>query len=286
MVIGVTLIGVFLNARSLVAGAVICVFWVGFLYRAIRPRDLIIASVCLIAFTQYISPIALSMRSEIRGMNTLEVASTTIKVIARSIDDPDYLRRLRADQYEEARYGEGYSMYDYFGDANNIANRLSWVALIDRVAAQLQASASVSASDWLREVYGRIVPRLSSTKAIFDYGQGDWLSWQIGISPNGFISYLTFGLPNEGLAVFGVLGFLLFPVIWLGPLLYLLSFISSLRVSSAPSLFLITSLHWPLFEGTSDTLAAVATRQLPLMVLPAMLIYWFCRETRRPPVLA
>lgn len=281
MIISLSLLGIFLNARGFAAGSVACVFWVAFMYRAIRPRDMLVALACVVVFTQYISPIALDMRNQIRGMSTAEVASTTLKVISRSIDDPGYLSRLRAEQYEEAQFGAGYTMYDYFGDNNNIANRVSWIALIDRVAGQIRAAPPVNAEDWLGEIYGRALPSFLSKKATFDYGQGDWLSWQIGLSPNGYISYLSFGLPNEGLVVFGVPGFLLFPVIFLGPLLWLCSRVSSLRVSSAPSLFLITSLHANVFEGTSDVLLSIMTRQLPLIIFPALLIYWISKQ-RRP----
>ena len=51
------------------------------------------------------------------------------------------------------------------------------------------------------------------------YGYGDWLSWELGFFQPPLKTFTNFGLPMEGYAVTGTLGFVLFPTLVLFPIL-------------------------------------------------------------------
>ncbi|MDB5512451.1 MAG: conserved rane protein of unknown function [Enterovirga sp.] len=276
----VVVLSLFLNARALVVNAVLCVFLAAFLLKAIAVRHLVVAGFAMYLFSAYLSPVALELRTVRDQMNASQFLDHALTTAVRAVTEPEYVAQLRAQENFRANYESGITTYDYFGDNFNIGNRLSYVALLDAVAAQTKVVAPLGLEP-LDQVMERVKPSFFGDKEYFDYGYGDWLFWQLGMIEHGRIAFLNFALPMEGLALFGLPGFLLFPVVFMFPVLLLCGRISSLRFPSAPSLFLIGSLHWSLVEGTSDVFLSMPIRTIPLAVIPAYGLYWFWAQ-RRP----
>lgn len=275
----VLLLTLFLNARALVVNSLLCVFLAAFLLKAIRLRHLVAAGIALFLFSAYLSPVALELRTVRYRMTASQFFDHMLTTTARAVSEPDYIAQLRAQENFRANYESGTTTYDYFGDNWNVGNRLSYIGLLDGIAAQTKVIPPLGFEPLL-QVLERVRPSFIGEKDTFDYGYGDWLTWQLGMIENGRVAYLNFGLPMEGLALFGLPGFVLFPLIFMFPILLICGRISSLRYPSAPSFFLIGSLHWSLIEGTSDLFLSLPMRTLPLAVIPAYWLYWFWAQKR------
>ena len=231
-------------------------------------------------FTFYVSPVALEMRlvKEERSATNFAVEATAM--LGRAIMEPSYAAELLAREDFRTRYESGTQLYDYFGNSSNIGNRLSFVALLDVVAYQMEAIQPLG-YEAVEQVLNRAYPRFLGNKIDYPYGHGDWLTWQLGLIENGRVSYLSFGLPMEGYATFGVWGLILAPFVFITPLLLVMGRISTLRQPLAASLFLFCAFQWQIFEGQSESFIALLTRALPLTVPPLLALYWL-RVQRRP----
>ena len=232
----------------------------------IRARHLVGLTVAAVLASQIVTPITMELRRVKEGKSASEFASAAGEVIAKAVSEPDYVGILRVRQAQESKVDNPLELYDYYGDPTNVMNRFSYVALVDAVyfRAERQVPLGLSALD---EVYSRVVPGFLVNKEPKPYGYGDWLSWELGIFQPPLKTFTNFGLPMEGYAVAGTLGFVLFPTLVLFPILLVLSRISSLRVPYPSSLLLFAAVQWPIVEGTSDVFFVVLTRQIPILLV-------------------
>jgi hypothetical protein len=256
----------------------------------IRARHLVGLAMAAVVASQIITPITLELRRVKYGKSATEFAAAAGEVITKAVNEPDYVGILRERQEQESRVENPLNLYDYYGDPTNVMNRFSYVALVDAVyyRAERQVPLGLAALD---EVYSRIVPGFLVNKEPKAYGYGDWLSWELAIFPPPLKTFTNFGLPMEGYAVAGTLGFVLFPTLALFPVLLVLSRVSSLRVPYPSSLVLFGAVQWPLVEGTSDTFFNVLTRAIPILLvglkMTEILVYRFllgsARVTHKSP---
>ena len=271
-------IAMFLNARSVMFDGVIAIAVSGIVYRVIRARHLVGLTVAAVLASQIVTPITMELRRVKEGKSASEFASAAGEVIAKAVSEPDYVGILRVRQAQESRVDNPLDLYDYYGDPTNVMNRFSYVALVDAVyfRAERQVPLGLSALD---EVYSRVVPGFLVNKEPKPYGYGDWLSWELGIFQPPLKTFTNFGLPMEGYAVAGTLGFVLFPTLVLFPILLVLSRVSSLRVPYPSSLLLFGAVQWPIVEGTSDVFFVMLTRQIPILLvglkMTEILVYRF-----------
>ena len=256
----------FLNARSVMFDGVIAIAVSGIVYQVFRARHLVGLTVAAVLASQIVTPITMELRRVKEGKSASEFASAAGEVIAKAVSEPEYVGILRVRQAQEARVDNPLDLYDYYGDPTNVMNRFSYVALVDAVyfRAERQVPLGLSALD---EVYSRVIPGFLVNKEPKPYGYGDWLSWELGIFQPPLKTFTNFGLPMEGYAVAGTLGFVLFPTLALFPTLLVLSRVSSLRVPYPSSLLLFGAVQWPIVEGTSDIFFVVLTRQIPILLI-------------------
>ena len=259
-------ISMFLNARSVMFDGVIVIAVSGIVYRVIRARHIVGLTAAAVLASQIITPITMELRRVKDGKSAAEFASSVREVIAKAVSEPDYVALLRVRQAQEAKVDNPLELYDYYGDPTIVMNRFSYVALVDAVYFRAERQVPLGHSA-LNEVYSRVIPGFLMNKEPKAYGYGDWLSWELAIFPPPLKTFTNFGLPMEGYAVAGTLGFVLFPTLVLFPILLGLSRVSSLRVPYPSSLVLFAAAQWPIIEGTSDTFFVVLTRQLPILLV-------------------
>jgi hypothetical protein len=259
-------IGIFLNTRSLMLDGVIAIAVSGIVYRVLRVRHLVGLAVVAVLASQIITPITMELRRVKYGKSAAEFASAAGEVITKAVSEPDYVGILRVRQAQEANDDNPLNLYDYYGEPTNVMNRFSYVALVDAVyfRAERQVPLGLSALD---EIFSRVVPGFLVKKEPKAYGYGDWLSWELAIFPPPLKTFTNFGLPMEGYAVAGTLGFVLFPTLIMFPLLLVMSRVSSLRAPYPSSLVLFAALQWSIIEGTSDTYFVVLTRGVPILLV-------------------
>jgi hypothetical protein len=271
-------IGIFHNTRSLMLDGVIVIAVSGIVYRVIRAHHLVGLAVATALASQIINPITMELRRVKYGKSAAEFASIAGDVVTKAVSDPDYLAVLRVRQAQEAKVDNPLNLYDYYGEPTNVMNRFSYVALVDAIyfRAERQVPLGLSALD---EIYSRVVPGFLVNKEPKAYGYGDWLSWELAIFLPPLKTFTNFGLPMEGYAVAGTLGFVLFPTLVLFPLLLVLSRVSSLRLPYPSSLVLFGALQWSIVEGTSDTYVVMLTRAIPILLvglkLTEIIVYRF-----------
>ncbi len=280
MLVALVALSLLLNVRGLALNAMLSVFLVAFMGNAIRRKHVVIAAALSILFAQYLSPIALELRYVKYGMTAAQFASEVVETTVRAATDPKYIQTLRDNENFRAQFASGKLLYDYFGDGNNIASRLSFVALLDAVY-HAQLATRVDLAGAVDQVLQRSAPAFLVNKQAWEFGYGDWLTWQLGLIETGRIGYLSFSLPMEGLALLGPLGLLLFPVLFMLPTIMLCSRLASWRMATVPSLFMFSTLHASLFEAQSDGYIALVTRTLPMTVLPAFGLLWLFAQQGR-----
>ncbi|MDP2296024.1 MAG: hypothetical protein Q8M24_11255 [Pseudolabrys sp.] len=262
------------NGREFFADCVLTVGVTAFLLGALRWRHILGGVLIIWLGVMYLSPAFLAMRSVREGKTGSEFINLGINSLMRILGDSEYRESLRQTQRDLARRASGSLPYDYYGDGSNILNRLSFVALLDAVSFNAQRHVPIG-FEALSQVYSRVVPSfLVSEKQEFGYVYGDWLSWNIGLAASGRSMSANFGLPMEGLAVFGIGGFLLYPWLFIFPVMLVIARLSSFRKPSLMSVFLFSYFQHPLVEANSDGFINILVRGIPIILLTAGGVYW------------
>ena len=276
----VVAIAIFLNVRSLIVNAGVCVVFIGILTRTIRPRHIAVTALGLYAFSSFLSPMMLELREYRYNSTAQDFSSVAFEIVFRAITDPRYLDNLKAQEKIRNQFETGLVQYDYFGDNSNIGNRLSFVGLVDAVYAKMEIKELIGTRAYTDEVIPRVMPSFLGSKQARDYGYGDWLSWETGMIESNRIAFLSFSLPVEGLAVFGFVGFVLLPSVSLFLVLLAIGRIQTLMTVGPLSAYLFGALHWYLVEGASDVYISMLIRVLPLLCVPVWLFLWTITRQR------
>lgn len=259
------MIALALNARDVLVSCVICVITTAFLHSVLRPRHLLVGLAAGYFFMSFLTPVTLYLRIAKEGMSRTQFVEFAAETITRAAADPEFFQMM-SDAVKSAAFQneKAFPPYDYYGDRSNVLNRLSFVGEVDAVANGVRTRVPLGMAAIDQLIARTALGALGYDKQVSAYGMGDWLSWQTGTYDPGRISFLNFGLPMEGLAVWGYAGLIAYPFIFMLPVLYVCGRLSSLRQPWAISIFLFTPLQHTMLEGTSDALLAWFTRNLPL----------------------
>lgn len=131
----------------------------------------------------------------------------------------------------------------------------------------------------IEQSFARVAPVfLGFDKEIATIGPGDWLSWQTGLEEPGVVSFAVFGRPMEGLAVWGLSGVILYPFIFMLPVLYICGRLSSFRLSLPVSIYLFVVTQHYMLDGTSDDFMTWMTRSLPVNILILFVLHAMLRR--------
>ena len=121
----------------------------------------------------------MELRRVKEGKSALEFpASAAGEVIAKAVNEPEYVGILRVRQEQEFLGFDTLELYDYYGDSTNATYCFSYVALVDAVDFRAERQVPLGSSA-LDEVYSRVVPGFLVNKEPKPYGYGDWLSWEL-----------------------------------------------------------------------------------------------------------
>ena len=266
-----------LNVREFFITCILSVICTAYLLKCMRWRHLVLAAVAGLLFISFLSPITLFLRTEKEGLSFQAFVSLVGTTVSQAATDPAFLHQLTETQKYQSLYEEGLVAYDYYGDRSNVANRLSYVALLDAVYYGMSQRTPLGFDGASEQVLSRVLPSfIVAFKEQKPYTYGDWLSWQAGMSEQGRAYSANFGLAQEGYARFGFLGLILFPFIFICPHLMVSGVVSTLRSQSPSSMFFFIAVQHNILEGVSDTYIASATRTLPVIFFGAFVIYKVC----------
>lgn len=262
---------VMMNQRGFLLDCIIGVALVGFIYRAISAKLVVAGVAFAIFFVSFLSPLTIYLRAQ-RGLPPAVFADIAMTTMGRMIVDPTF-RKVLVDNatLQKTLEDPDDADYDYFGDRSNVGNRLSFVALVDAVINGMRTR------DWIG--YPVVEKSVSQVMPGFlgfqkeGVSTGDWLGWRVGLLEYPRTTYMVFGMPSEGYVAWGILGFVLYPVICLFPVLWIISRFCSLRMGTPIAIFLFTSIQHEITEGTSDAFMNVLMRGLPISVVALFVIY-------------
>jgi hypothetical protein len=232
----------------------------------------------------FLSPMTLYLRAQ-RGIPAGQFAQLAGETAIHMATDPNF-RKFVADtaKYQTLQNINDAPSYDYYGDRSNVLNRFSFIGLLDAVYSATKSHRPFGLEPLEKSVAANAPGFLGFTKPTYDLG--DWMAWQSGMLSPGLISYLNFGLPMEGLASWGWVGFVAYPFIFMLPVLLIFGRMSSLRLATPVSVYLFTDLHAAMIEATSDGFIATVTRNAPVTFLVLFALYQilFRRSSSPAPV--
>jgi hypothetical protein len=276
--LGITQLAVIaLNTRQFMLSCIIGVAAVAFIYRMLKFRYIVIATVFAAFFGYFLTPLTLHLRP-LRRMPIAQFIGLAEDTFIREVVDPDFRQALSNEvDYSAIESLKTIPAYDYYGNRSNVLNRLSYVALLDAVYNGTQSRKELEMDAVGQSVTHDAPGVLGFHKPEFPFS--DWLSWQVGMSESGYIANLNFGLPMEGLATWGEIGLIAYPFIFLFPVLAICARISSLRLALPASIYIFADLQHVLVEGDSSAFLSILLRSVPLTIIT---LYILCFVSGRP----
>ncbi|MEJ0094614.1 MAG: hypothetical protein WDN46_14630 [Methylocella sp.] len=259
-----------LNERGFLLNCLIGIGVVAFIYRALHFRYIVVGILFAAFFSSFLSPLILYLRSQ-RTMEITQFIELGQETAIKMIVDPNF-RKVVNDtvQYRSLDDLNEVPPYDYYGNRSNVLNRLSFIGLLDAVY-NATKSHNLFGSEALERSINMNRPSFLGPK--LGVGMGDWMSWQLGMGAPGVISFLNFGLPMEGLATWGVIGFITYPFIFMLPVLLIFGRISSFRLATPVSVLMFIALQHSIFEDTSDGFIGTVLRDAPILLLLLFSLY-------------
>jgi hypothetical protein len=192
------------NSREGVVGPIVTVVIAGLAF-GYRPKvsTTIAAVVFAVLFVTYISPALILTRDKRDVLGPVERTAYALDVIGDLILDTPRAQEYRGLMAlnEDTRFGR------YFGAYNTVADRIALVQTVDLVAGGIQESDNLNYAD-LPNVFQTLLPE--NVFAWFGYERpavlpvGDLVAWAAGISPFGFVSFLSVPESAEAYAVGGL----------------------------------------------------------------------------------
>lgn len=281
--LGVLLFSLALNWREFFATGLVSVVATAFLFNAVRLRHVLLGVAVAVFFNFFLTPITMQLRFQRQGLSRTQFVELAKDTVIKVITDPSSLREIQNNVKFHDLDPNRVEDFDYYGDRASVANRLSEIALLDAVYNGVKTHNHLGMKS-IKEAFNRNLPGfLGFEKKSSVYGMGDWLSWQTGMGTPGVMSFLTYCLPMEGLAAWGLPGFIAFPIIFFLPVLLVWGWISSLRTSAIMSIFTFTTLQHGLIEATSDGFLGMIIRDAPIQTFFVFGLYLLCsRGAKRP----
>jgi hypothetical protein len=277
-------IAIGLNQREFFISCILAVIMTAFIYKMIRVQHIIAGLVIFLLFWKIMTPITLFLRNGKEGMDLprfLHFAQTTL---VRAATEPGFFNDI-ANEAKTSEWVDPNDLKsnDYFGDGSNVLNRLSYVSLLDAVYNGTRSRAPIG-KPAIDQSIARVAPGfLGFDKNVTRYGFGDWFAWQIGLYKPESLVFANFGLPMEGLATWGLAGFIAYPILFLLPVLYICARISSFLLPLPASVFILADIHHRLIETMSDGYIVLLTRSLPLFAVSLFALYKLFGLHSAPP---
>jgi hypothetical protein len=262
------LIAMGLNQREFFVSCVIAVIVTAFIYRMIRVQHLVLGAFVAVFFLKIMTPITLYLRSAKEGMDILRFLNFAQTTVVRAATEPAFFNEISNQAKSmEAVDPNHVTSNDYFGDGSNVLNRLSYIGLVDAVYNGTRVRVPIGMPA-LNQTIARVAPGfLGFDKNVSRYGLGDWFCWQTGLFEPESLVFANFALPMEGLATWGLAGFIAYPFLFLLPVLYVSGRISSFRLPIPASIFIFADGQHAFIETMSDGFLGSLTRTLPVFAI-------------------
>lgn len=262
------------NMREFFVSCLIAIVTTAFMYRSLRLQHIVYGVAFVAFFMYFLSPITLYLRLQREGMDKSQFVALVQDTVIKAATDPDFFNLIS----EEASYASIANIkddapYDYFGNRSNVLNRLSYIGLLDAVASATHGRKPLGMEAVKQGMMRNLPGFLGFEKPETAYGMGDWLSWRMDMGLPGLSSFLIFGLPMEGLATWGLIGFIVYPFICILPVLWISGWFSSFRLPFPASIFMFASLQHGLVESTADGFFSMLNRGMPMFALMFFIIH-------------
>ena len=268
-----------LNERGAIVTSLIGIVSVAFLYNIIRIRHLVIGAVLGSFFIFVFTPITIYLRFNKAGLSLSEFVVVAEDTIIRAATDPDFFK-LISDTQRNAFFDNMNAVvpYDYYGVRSEVLERLSFVSLVDAVYNGTRTREPLG-MEAVGQTLARAAPGfLGYDKEIANsYGPGDWLSWHTGLAAPDIVSFTVFGLPMEGLAAWGLTGMIVYPFIFMLPVVYVCGRLSTFRLPLPASVFLFVVIQHIMLDMTADVFLTWMTRNLPALLLSLFVLHYLVR---------
>lgn len=268
-----TIMVIILNVRGMIVDCLIAIGTVAFLYNSLRVRHILIGLAAGVFFISFFTPVTLYLRMAKEGLSRFQFMELAGNTIVKAATDPVFFKLISNTVKSGLEDPKGLAPYDYYGDRANVLNRMSYVGLVDAVYNGTRNREPIGMPA-LNQTFARVAPGfLGYDKQVSAYGMGDWLCWQTDLLEPGTVTFMIFNLPMEGLAVWGLAGFILYPFIFMLPVLYICCCLSSFRLALPVSIFLFSNIQSMMFESSSDGFLGWLTRYLPLTLSSLFILY-------------
>jgi hypothetical protein len=276
------IISISFNEREVFAAGVMGIAIVAYLYNLLRIRHVIIGIVFGSFFIFIFTPISIYLRLNKTGLSLSEFTELAENTIVKAATDPAFFKKI-ADDQKYAFYQNMDVAYDYYGMRSEVLDRLSFISLVDAVYNGTRNREPLG-MEAVNQLLARNPPSfLGYNKDITTVGFGDWLSWQTGLEEPGVASFTVFGLPMEGLATWGVTGLIVYPFIFMLPLLYICGRLSSFRLPLPLSIFLFSEIQHLFLDSSSDIFLGWMTRNLLVLILGLFALHYILRPRAIQP---
>lgn len=274
------IISISMNERGALVTCLIGVITVAFLFNMLRIRHVILCISAGYFFIFVFTPITLYLRMNRTGLSFGEFTELAENTIVRAATDPEFYRMISDIQkYSGLENMTALVPYDYYGIRSDVLDRLSYVSLMDAVYNGTRTRLPLGMAA-IEQTLARAAPGFisgASKQTINDSGPGDWLSWQTGLSEPGLVSFTVYALPMEGLAVWGLMGLIVYPFIFMLPVLYICGRLSSFRLPLPASIYLFVVTQQFMLDSSSDDFVLWLTRRLPIDILILMALHHVLR---------
>jgi len=278
------LISISFNERGALASGLIAVATVAYLYDMLKIRHVVAGTLVGCFFIFIFTPVTIYLRSNKEGLSFSEFVELAESTITKAATEPDFFKLISETQKSATFQNANVRVpYDYYGVRSEVLDRLSFVSLVDAVynGTRTREPLGMEAVD---QTLARVAPGfLGYDKEITMTGPGDWLSWQTGLLEPGRVMFAVFGLPMEGLATWGLIGMIVYPFLFMLPVLYICGRLSSFRLPFPLSVYLFVVIQHFMLDTTSDVYLVWLSRNLPVLLVSLFVLHHFVPPRRLLP---
>ena len=276
------MISLAVNGREFSADCLIAVAATLLVLKRLKVIHFLVGMALIALFVGFISPVVLASRQGRTGQSSSQFIASTADIATQAATSPQFLNDLKRQKSEGRRERAITTQNDYYEGRADLADRLSWVSLVDTIYDAAESHSRLGSSGFA-EVVNRLEPRfLFSDKPVERNTYSDYLAYQLGLERTDNLGAYSFGLPMEGFFSFGYLGFLTYTFVGVGALLIVTTLLSPLRLPQLFSIFFFVSFQHMMIEQTSDGFINAFIRGIPFLTLTCFLIIVATRSRIRP----
>ena len=249
--------GMIVNYRMILMETFLCyVITVSSFHYKIYWRQLLIIAMFIALIVVFVTPVFLYARAFRDEQSWAQRIETTMVAVMNWREVYKYYL------VQDERIYNRQSNFNYYGKAQNVFERLSYIKHVDVLKVGTDNYGLVGAEDFLLGIK-RAMPRIILPDKPRGFSHGDWLYNHIAIQ-HTLGNYATAPLIGNGYAAFGWMGAFFYPFIFGCILLVIVKKISGLSLqNNIWAIYLLLRIQNNFVEGSSGTYIVEILRMLP-----------------------